>query len=34
MTEKEWKDTQMKLPANIDKKAVDSIFLGGSTPTL
>jgi len=34
MTEKEWKDTQKKLPFNFDKKTVDSILRGpGSPPT-
>jgi uncharacterized protein len=32
MTEKEWKDTQKKLPFNLDKKAVDRILQGASSP--
>jgi uncharacterized protein len=34
MTEKEWKDTQKKLPRNLDPKKVDSFLRGaGSPPT-
>ena len=32
MTEKEWKDTQKKLPRNFDPKKVDSILQGASLP--
>lgn len=32
MTEKEWKDTQKKLPRNFDPKKVDSFLLGASSP--
>jgi len=34
MTEKEWKDTQKKLPSNVDKKVVDNILrVASSEPT-
>jgi TPR repeat protein len=32
MTEKEWKEAQKKLPYNFDKKAVDKILQGDSSP--
>ncbi|MGB9203860.1 MAG: tetratricopeptide repeat protein, partial [Terriglobales bacterium] len=32
MTEREWKDTQKKLPSNFDKKAVDRVLQGASSP--
>jgi len=32
MTEKEWKETQKKLPENFDKKKVDSLLRGTISP--
>jgi hypothetical protein len=31
MTDKEWKDTEKKLPANFDRKRIDNFLQGASS---